>query len=124
MSPQPLRGRIFLIIFRDTLVLLRLAWPVRIRAPRPFSSKQASLSFRTTRVRDLEVLWPSYTSHLNLRPCKQNLTLKLPSARRTALYLFGIRLASLEVIEEHPLVLAFHPPELPPEFVSLRTRTI
>jgi hypothetical protein len=68
------------------------------------------------------VLWPSYTSHLNLRPCKQNLALKLPSARRTALYLFGIRLASLEVIEEHPLVLAFHPPELPPHVMILPAR--
>ncbi len=52
------------------------------------------------------------------------LALEPPTTRRTALHLLGIGLAGFEVIEEHPLVLAFHPPELPPELVPPRARTI
>ena len=52
------------------------------------------------------------------------LALELPTTRRTALHLFGVCLAGFEVIEEYPLVLAFCPPELPPESVSVPARTI
>jgi hypothetical protein len=52
------------------------------------------------------------------------LALEPPTARGTILHLLGVSLASLEVIEEHPSVPVFHPPELSPEFVPLRARTI
>jgi hypothetical protein len=51
------------------------------------------------------------------------LALKRPTARGAALHLFGVSLARVHVIEEHPLILAFCPPELPPESVSVPART-
>ena len=52
------------------------------------------------------------------------LALKLPTARRAALYLFSVSLTSFDVVEEDPLVLTSDPPELPPEFVPPRAQTI
>jgi hypothetical protein len=52
------------------------------------------------------------------------LALKPPTTRGTALDLFGVSLARVHVIEEHPLMLAFRPPELPPESVCVPARTI
>jgi hypothetical protein len=68
-------------------------------------------------------LTPFYTSRLDSPPY-EDLALKAPTARWAVLYLFSVSLAGLEVIEEHPSVLAFHPPELTPEFVPLWARTI
>ena len=82
-------------------------------------------------------LVPAYQEGVSLRASPGPLTLagwiyrrskiialKPPSARGAMLHLFSASLTSLEVIEEDPLVLAFHPPELPPKFVPLRARTI
>jgi hypothetical protein len=52
------------------------------------------------------------------------LTLQWPPARRTILYLLGVRLAVLEVIEEYPTVFLSDPPELPPEPMPLRARAV
>ncbi len=52
------------------------------------------------------------------------LALESPSARRTVLDLLAVSLARSEIIEEHPLVLAFYPPKLSPKPVRLAARTI
>src|SRR5215216_6602741 len=45
------------------------------------------------------------------------------AAPRTVRNLLGESLASVVVVEEHPLVLPTYPPELPPEIRSSRART-
>ena len=37
---------------------------------------------------------------------------------------FGVRFAPFLIVEKHPLVLSFNPPELPPDRSLLLTRTI
>jgi hypothetical protein len=54
----------------------------------------------------------------------KSLAFESPTARRTVLDLFSVSLARLEIIEEHPSVLAFYPPKLSPKLVRLATRTI
>jgi hypothetical protein len=54
----------------------------------------------------------------------KSLAFESPTARRTVLDLFAVSLARSEIIEEHPLVLAFYPPKLSPKPVRLAARTI
>src|SRR5215208_8269752 len=49
----------------------------------------------------------------------ETLPLQRPATARTVGELFGIGLACLLVVEEHPSVLTFDPPELSPEVGSL-----
>ena len=55
---------------------------------------------------------------------EKSLAFESPTARRTVLDLFAVSLARSEIIEEHPSVLAFHPPKLSPKPVRLAARTI
>jgi hypothetical protein len=52
------------------------------------------------------------------------LALQRPAAGRAVLYLLGISLARLYIIEEDPSVMPFGPPELSPQFVCLSARAI
>jgi hypothetical protein len=52
------------------------------------------------------------------------LAFESPTARGTVIDLLGVSLARFEIIEEHPLVLPFHPPELSPKLVCFAARTI
>jgi hypothetical protein len=51
------------------------------------------------------------------------LAVESPTARRTVINLFCESLARFEIIEEDPLMLPFHPPELSPKLVRLVART-
>jgi hypothetical protein len=55
--------------------------------------------------------------------CPKSLPLQRPATPGTVGELFGIGLACLLVVEEHPSVLAFYPPELSPEVSPLLART-
>jgi hypothetical protein len=52
------------------------------------------------------------------------LALQRPAACRAVLYLLGISLARLYIIEEDPSVMPFGVPELCPQFVCLSARAI
>src|SRR5215213_9704883 len=65
---------------------------------------------------------PLFLTH-ERRGRSQGLPIEGPAASRTVRHLLGVSLASLVVVEEHPLVLPTHPPELPPEVSPLRART-
>jgi hypothetical protein len=52
------------------------------------------------------------------------LALKPLAARGAVREALGVRFAPFLIIEKHPIVLSFEPPELPPDLVVLLTRTI
>ncbi len=50
--------------------------------------------------------------------------LKVLAARGAVCEPFGVCFAPFLIVEKHPLVLSFNPPELPPQRVLLLARTI
>ena len=72
-------------------------------------------------------MWPwHYRIGEQRRPILHSeiLVLQRPAASGAVLYLLGIRLARLYIIEEDPSVMPFGVPELSPQFVRPSARAI